>query len=206
MTQQSPIFIRGFDRTLVDRISSALEPEQVRVVEEFSFTDAWDAGAHTLVCVEALSRSVATPPASLLRLIKAAESPSVSRVIVATTRVDADDELRRLRRSGARYVIVRPPHLVDPDQLRGKRVLVPRDVAGASFITTDDLVTALVSAIRDSSLMGVTLDVPPSGLAALEASGIRPRVVAPWRAKVGRWLGQPVLIPSASPAPLQHAS
>ena len=41
--------------------------------------------------------------------------------------------------------------------------------------------------------MGQTIDVAPSGLAALEAVGAKLRVVAPWRAAVGRWFEQPVL-------------
>jgi hypothetical protein len=90
-------------------------------------------------------------------------------------------------------VIVRPPRVVDVEALRGKRVLVPRALAGASFVTLDELVRVVVDAVRDRRLMGVTIDVPPSGLAALEAIGAKPRVVAPWRAKLGRWLNQPVL-------------
>jgi hypothetical protein len=197
MTNDKPIFIVGSDRALADRLASALAPEPVRVVEQVTFMDAQEARAHTLVCVEAASTGRAAP-ADLRALIKAAEAPSVSRVIVATFRPDADDDLRRLRRSGARYVIVRPPDLVDAAELRGKRVLVPRDVAAAPFTTLEDLIAALVGAIRDSSLMGVTIDVPPSGLGALEAAGVMPRVVAPWRAKVGRWFGQPVFAPRAA--------
>jgi len=120
----------------------------------------------------------------------------------AETHEDTDGELRRLRKSGARHVIVRPLHVVDVEVLRDKRVLVPRAVADAPFVTADDVVRSAVDVIRDRQLMGVTLDVPPSGLAGLEAVGAKPRVVAPWRAKVGRWLKQPVLHTQArSPAP-----
>jgi hypothetical protein len=38
-----------------------------------------------------------------------------------------------------------------------------------------------------------TIEVPPAGIRALEAGGAKPRMVAPWRVQVGRWLGQPVL-------------
>lgn len=204
MSDDKPILIVGADRVLVDRLVAALAPDRTHIAEQFSFTDAMEARAHTLVCVESLTRSGAAPsaPGSLAPLVKAAEAPSVSRVIVATTRVDTDDELRRLRRSGARYVIVRPPALVDPDELRGRRLLVPRDAADAPFVTTVDFMAALASAIRNSSLMGVTIDVPPSSLASLEAAGVKPRIVAPWRAKVGRWLRQPVFMPgNARPQP-----
>jgi hypothetical protein len=197
MSNDKPILIVGADRVLVDRLVAALPPGSTRLAEQLSFTDAMEARAHTLVSVESLTRSGAAPsaPGSLAPLVQAAEAPSVSRVIVVTTRLDTDDELRRLRRSGARYVIVRPPAIVDPDELRGRRLLVPRDTADAPFVTTGELIAALARAICDSSLMGVTIDVPPSGLASLEAAGVKPRVVAPWRAKVGRWLRQPVFMP-----------
>ena len=73
----------------------------------------------------------------------------MSRVIVVTTRVDTDAELRRLRRSGARYVIVRPPHVIDADAWRGKRVLVPRGLTDAACVTIDDLARATLEAVRD---------------------------------------------------------
>ena len=207
MSVEKPILILGSERPLLDRIVAAIGSDAIRIVDQLSFADAWETRAHTLVCVESLTRTGASPsaPGSLAPLVKAAEAPSVSRVIVATTRVDTDDELRRLRRSGARYVIVRPPAIVDPDELRGRRLLVPRDRAQAPFVTTADVVSAVVSAIRDPALMGVTIDVPPSGLAALEAAGVKPRVVAPWRAKVGRWLRQPVFVPPAAAQPAAGA-
>ncbi len=181
------LLVSGADRPLIDRICAELAGEDVRQVEDFSFDQALEQRADTLLCVE-LSAST-----SLASLVKAAEAPPVSRVIVVTRRVDTDGELRRLRRSGARYVIVRPPQVVDAGALRGKRVLVPRALADASFVTIDELACAVVDAVRDRTLMGVTLDLPGSGLAALEAAGAKPRVVAPWRAAVGRWFRRPVL-------------
>lgn len=189
------LLVSGAERPLLDRICSHLDGEQAEVVEDFSFDQARERQAHTLLRVESLARTGAPPsePSTLASLVRAAEAPSVSRVIVVTTRVDTDGELRRLRRSGARYVIVRPPDVIDVDALKGKRVLVPKPRVDAPFVTVDDLVRAIGDAVRDRSLMGVTIDVAPSGLAALEAAGARPRVVAPWRAKVGRWIGQQVL-------------
>lgn len=194
------LLVSGADRPLIDRIRAALDGEALEIVEDFSFDHAWERRAHTLLRVEAMPRAGVVPPtpASLASLVQAAESPSVSRVIVVTTRVDTDAELRRLRRSGARYVIVRPPHVIDAEAWRGKRVLVPRRHAEAPFVTIDELATATVAAIRERELMGVTIDVPASGLAALETVGAKPRVVAPWRARLGRWLGQSVL--DAAPA------
>lgn len=83
-------------------------------------------------------------------------------------------------------------------------MLVPRAHAGGPFVTVDDLVRVVADAVRDPQLMGVTIDAPPSGLAALEAAGARPRVAAPWRVAIGRWLKQPVLVPEpakAAPSP-----
>jgi hypothetical protein len=110
-----------------------------------------------------------------------------------TPRADTDGDLRRLRQSGARYVIIRPPIVIDAEPLRGRRVLVPRDVADQPLVTMTDLVTCVCETIANESVMGQTIDVTPSGLTALEAAGAKPRVVAPWRAKLGRWFGQPVL-------------
>jgi hypothetical protein len=187
---------------LIDRVTARLAGEPFEIVDRLSFDHAWQRRAHTLIRVESIPRPGVSPPepASLAPLVQAAEAPSVSRVIVVTTRVDTDAELRRLRRSGARYVIVRPPHVVDVEALRGKRVLVPRTTADTPFVTVDALVEAVIAAVRDPSLMGVTIDVPPSDFAALETIGVKPRIVAPWRARVGRWLRQPVLDDAAARA------
>jgi hypothetical protein len=193
------LLVAGTD-PIVERIRELLADEALEQVDDFSFTAAWEKRAHTLVRVESMPRAGVSPPepASLATIVQAAEAPSVRRVIVVTSRDDTDGELRRLRRSGARYVIVRARAVVDAQALRGKRVLVPRELASAPFVTEADLARAAVDAIRDGVLMGVTIDVPASGLGALEAAGARPRVVAPWRARVGRWLHQEVL---AAPGP-----
>lgn len=185
----------GTDRSLLDHVVHALGGE-VRIADQPSFDLAMEARADTILCIESIVRAGGPPPVpvgSLAPLLGAAEAPPVSRVLVVTTRVDTDGDLRRVRRSGARYVIVRPPPIVDAEALRGKRVLVPRTVAERPLVLEDDAVRAIVDVLRDGSRMGETIDVPPSGLAALEAAGARPRVVAPWRAKLGRWFGEQVL-------------
>jgi hypothetical protein len=192
---QSMLLLSGTDHALVDRIVRYFAGEDIEVVENLSFTQALERRASTLLVVESPGAEIAATAESgaIASLVQAAEAPSVSRVIVVTTRVDTDSELRRLRRSGARYVIIRPPNVIDADALRGKRVLVPRTARDAPFVTIDDLVRAVGDVVRDRDLMGVTIDVQPSGLSALEAVGAKPRVVAPWRAKVGRWFNQRVL-------------
>jgi hypothetical protein len=197
---QRMLLVCGPDRPLLERICGAVSGE-TRIVDDFAFEQALKHPAVTLLRVERIPRAGESPPepGSLASLLSAAEAPSVSRVIIVTPRGDADGGLRRLRQSGARYVILRPPPLVDVEALRGKRVLVPRDAVALPLVTIDDLVRAIRDVIADEAMMGQTIEVPPSGLAALEAAGAKPRVVAPWRAKLGRWLGQPVL--AASPAP-----
>lgn len=197
------LLVSGPDQPLIDRIVRHLDGEPIEVVDEVSFTHALNRRASLLLLVEAIPRAgvATTESATIASLVQAAEAPSVSRVLVVTTRVDTDDELRRLRRSGARYVIIRPPTVIDVDALRGKRVLVPRTARDAPFVTMEDLVRVIGDAVRDHNLMGVTIDVPPSGLAALKVVGAKPRVVAPWRAKVGRWLNQPVLEAGHASAP-----
>lgn len=187
----------GPDQPLLDRITKAVSGN-VRIVDELSFDLALEYPQVTLLRVERIARA-GEPPAgagSLASLRSAAEAPSVSRVLVVTQRPDTDEELRRLRQSGARYVILRPPVVVDTEPLRGRRVLVPRDVVNQPLVTMTDLVNCIRDVIENDSVMGQTIDVTPSGLAALEAAGAKPRVVAPWRAKLGRWFGQPVLAPS----------
>jgi hypothetical protein len=198
---QRMLLVCGPDRPLLDRICAAVSGD-TRIVDDFAFEQALEHQAVTLLRVERIPRAGETPPepGSLASLLSAAEAPSVSRVIIVTPRVDADGSLRRLRQSGARYVILRPPPLVDVEALRGKRVLVPRDAAEQPLVTLDDLVRAIRDVVADDALMGQTIDVPPSGLAALEAAGAKPRVVAPWRAKLGRWFGQTVLAPTPTAA------
>jgi hypothetical protein len=187
----------GIDDPLLDRIVSDLGGDAGAVrVDDLTFERAMEHRASTLLLVEPIHRAGAPPPpvpASLGSLVAAAEAPSVSRVVVVTTRPDADADLRRLRRSGARYVIVRSPLLIEAEPLRGKRLLVPRELADMPMATPGDVAAAVLGVLRDPDVMGATIEVPPCGLAALEQAGARPRVVAPWRARLGRWLGQPVL-------------
>lgn len=185
------LLVYGADRGLLDRITA---DHPATILDELSFDSAEAHPGATLLYVEAVPRAGDAPPEpGSLAAFHAAAQASLSRVIIVTSRRNDDDDLRRLRRSGARYVIVRPPPVVDVEALRGKRVLVPRDAADAELVTLDDLVKAVDAVLADELAMGQTIDVPPSGLAALEAVGATARVVAPWRAKLGRWLRQPVL-------------
>lgn len=159
----------------------------------FTFDDVRVRRPELLVHVDAIPRVDAaheSRPPPLADLIAAANAPGVGRVIVVTAREDSDLELCKLRRSGARYVIIRTPLVLDPARLAGKQLLVPRDRAGTPIALLDDVVKTIADAIADRTLMGQTIDVPASDR---WSETVRPRVVAPWRAKLGRWLGRPVL-------------
>lgn len=196
----------GSDKALLDRVRANFAGEvkgetkiemkhEMKIVEQVGFDQAMEVRADTILCIEPIRQAGVpqTEAGSLESVVKAAEALSVSRVVVVTNRVDTDGELRRLRRSGARYVIVRPPLVLDGEALRGKRMLVPRELAAVPLVSTDDLIRAITDVLRDGTVMGQTIDVPPTGLPEFEAAGAKLRVVAPWRVKVGRWLKQPVL-------------
>src|SRR5512140_183865 len=183
----------GSDKALLDRVRSKFDGEvkgEMKIVEQVGFDQAMEVRADTILCIESIRQAGVpqTEAGSLASVVKAAEALSVSRVVVVTNRVDTDGELRRLRKSGARYVIVRPPLVLDGEALRGKRMLVPRDLATVPLVSIDDLIRAITDVLRDGAVMGQTIDVPPTGLPEFEAAGAKLRVVAPWRVKVGRWL------------------
>lgn len=182
----------GADTPLLDRVCKQVES---RVVDELSFELALENRATTLLCVDPLHRAGAAPPApgSLAGARSAAEAPSVSRVIVVTHRVDGDGDLRRLRQSGARYVIARAPQVIDADALGGRSLLVPRDLETTPLITLDDLAVQVLGLLANGDLMGQTIELTPTPRETLALLATKPKVVPRWRAKLGRWLKQPVL-------------
>lgn len=179
----------GADQLLLERICKDLDS---RIVDELTFEIAAEAPGRDLLWIDPMRRAgLPLPtPGSLGGVLSAAEAPGVSRVIVVTNRADTDGDLRRLRRSGARYVIARAPLLLDHDALRRRALLVPRDLATTHLITPDDLVANVRELVANADLMGQTIEMRPS---TLENLAQKPKLVAPWRAKLGRWLKQPVL-------------
>jgi hypothetical protein len=181
----------GANEPLLQRVCKDLD---ARIVDELTFEIAAETPGSDLLWIDAMRRagSPLPTPGSIGGVVSAAEAPRVSRVIIVTNRADTDGDLRRLRRSGARYVIIRAPMILDPEALRSRALLVPRELATIPLITPDDLVAQVRALIADDNVMGQTIELPPS---ALENVSDRPKVVAPWRAKLGRWLKQPVLEP-----------
>jgi hypothetical protein len=179
----------GADEPLLQRVCKDLD---ARIVDELTFENAAEIPGSDLLWIDAMRRagSPVPTPGSIGGVLSAAEAPRVSRVIIVTNRADTDGDLRRLRRSGARYVIVRAPTILDCEALRSRALLVPRDLATTPLITPDDVVAHVRALIADENAMGQTIELPPS---TLENLSEKPKVVAPWRAKLGRWLKQPVL-------------
>jgi hypothetical protein len=187
----SMLLASGSDRPLLERVCKDLD---ARIVDDITFQIAAETPGCDLLFLDPMRRAgVPLPtPGSLGGVLSAAEAPGVSRVIIVTNRVDADGDLRRLRRSGARYVIVRAPLILDHEMLRSKSLLVPRDLATTPLVTLDDVSAQVRAVLADHTIMGQTIEIPAS---SLENLAEKPKVVAPWRAKLGRWLKQPVLDP-----------
>jgi hypothetical protein len=87
---------------------------------------------------------------------------------------------------------LRAPLILDFETLRSKALLVPRDLATTPLVTLEHVSAQVRAVLADHLIMGQTIEIPAS---SLEDLAEKPRVVASWRAKLGRWLKQPVLEP-----------
>ena len=204
------LLVAGPDNEIAARLCEALAAAGTRFEhrDRIDFDAAWTAGASALLLVEPLVPAGQGPPAAgdaaaLDDLVRAAEAPGVSRILLITPRPDGDGGLIRLRRSGAAYVVLRPAPLLDVRteslaDLAGRRVLVPRALAAelGRAVPVAALIDAILGALGDASCTGRILPVEPaagaaSALDALARAGARPRVAPPWRARIGSWLGRP---------------
>jgi len=206
------IMISGND-PIVDGLCSALDSlgRPYRRVDNLDAGNTWELHATTVMLVESLPRVAATASASergLREIISAANAPGVRSAIIVTPRPDADAELRSVRRSGIPYTVLRPLPIVERARDPDKPVLVARELAGApaAAVTTDMVVDAVLGVI-DGNACGQTLDIaPPSEMTwseLLARAGVKPRPVAAWRARVGRWFGGRTFdasVTSAAPA------
>jgi hypothetical protein len=204
------LLVAGPDNEITARLCEALAAARTRFErrDRIDFDAAWTARASALLLVEPLARAGQGPPAAgdaaaLEDLLRAADAPGVSRILLITRRPDADGGLLRLRRSGAAYVVLRPAPLLDVRaeslvDLAGRRVLVPRALAAelGRAVPVAALIDAVLGALGDASCTGRILSVEPaagapSALDELARAGARPRIVPSWRARIGSWLGRP---------------
>jgi hypothetical protein len=203
------ILVAGND-PVVAALCSALElnGRPYQRVEALDVEQAWSSRATTVVLVEPLLRfgAIATSAERDLReIIRSANAPGVRTAILVTPRADADPGLRAVRRSGIPYTILRPAPIFDPAAAASRAVLVPRRVASApaQALAADMVVDAIVAAL-DGNACGQTIDVGPAPgttwLDVLARSGVTPRAVPAWRARVGRWFGAQTLDPTISGA------
>ena len=215
------ILIAGADDPVLGRIcaglASAGRPHER--VERLDAEAVWRRRADTLVLIEALPRAGGQPgraadeaqgeappqqagPDLLGDLLAAAAAPGVERIVVVTGRAADDPGLASVRRSGAPYLIVRTAPLLDLDELRaavrGRRILVP-EASGevlAGAVSIDRLVEEVERALADEEAAGRTVVAPPAGaewLRLIEETGARPVLVGALRARLGGWLGRPIV-------------
>ena len=225
------ILIAGADDPVLGRIAAALEAagRPHERVERLDADAVWRRRAGTLVLVEPLPRAGGeaapadgTGPGDgdrhgdpLDDLLGAAAAPGVERIVVVTGRAADDEGLARVRRSGAPYLIVRAAPLLDLDELcaavRGRRVLVP-EASGevlAGAVSIDRLVEEVLGAVADEEAVGRTVIAPAAGaewLRLIEEAGARPVVVGPLRARLGGWLGRPIVRVDAGRIAVRPAS
>ena len=109
---QTPLFtarevtnmILTSDDPIVDGLSSALDwlGRHHRRVDKLDADHAWELHATTAVLVEPLprlARAASTSERGLREITSAANAPGVRRAIMVTPRLDADADLRAVRRS-----------------------------------------------------------------------------------------------------------
>ncbi|AUX43734.1 uncharacterized protein SOCE26_051880 [Sorangium cellulosum] len=175
------------------------------------FQAALDARASGIVVIEPVAWRGATPqpsPSPSAALIAAALSatraPGVTSLTLVTSRRDDDEGIRRVRRDGAPYIVLRPAPLfrVLPlgaeRALRDRRVLIPPEVAESfkDAIPVEALLEAIASAVAGDTPQGKIIDIAASPdrsvLEVLARAGARPELTGGLRSRIGRWFGHPI--------------
>lgn len=213
------LLITGDDPVLTEQICEGLSHRGIahlRVPGDHAtaergnlFQSALDARANGIVLIEPLAwRGAAPPPPPSDELLSAALSathaPGVTSLLLVTSRRDDDNGLRRLRRDGVPYVVLRPAPLFRflpsgvEALLKDRRVLIPPDVA-ASFkdaIPFASLVEAIAGAVNGDTPQGKITEVAAtperSVLEVLSRVGAKPELVGGFRSRIGRWFGRAI--------------
>lgn len=175
------------------------------------FDLAWAERPTHVIAVDALSSLTEEQPTAapddplLTEALRAARSAANPVLIwVTAQQCDDDDTLRKIRRSGVAYVIVRAGRVIrsgdlNPMPVPGRDIWVPPDLPMASegLCTTPSVAAALVSIVCDDDSVGRTITVSWSGedawRSAIASLGSRPRAVTRRGARWSRWFGRPVL-------------
>jgi hypothetical protein len=214
------LLLAGVDGPVVDRVAETLEatgrdfihvemPDpsglEGKAQDEAPglFELALQHRASTLVVVEPLRRvglaASPIPGRFFDEVLRATRAPEVKLLVLVTSRGSGDGGLQTLRRDGIPYVIVQVDALVDltalEAEVKGRRVLIPADfTARTAAAPMDEVVRLAALAASSDDLQGRLLTIAPAPVDAwtqlLAARGARPKVVKPWRARVGRWLGE----------------
>jgi hypothetical protein len=203
------VLLGGDDEALGARLDEALGARGTPhlLARTMDFDEVRRARAWAVLWIEPIPRAGTPAPAprDLAPVLSAVTAAGCRLLVLVTAQAPGDPGPRALRRSGVPYVIVRAPRLVDlaappaSAALRGKTVLVPRDVAEQADGTVSSLalVEAAMAAVHDDELVGRTIDVaPPAGGAwqeVLAAAGAKPRVARRGWVRVARLFGRPIV-------------
>ncbi|WP_437821508.1 hypothetical protein [Sorangium sp. So ce1078] len=172
------------------------------------FQAALDARATGIAVIEPVPWRGAPPPPPSAGLLAAALSatraPGVTSLLVVTSRPDGDEGIRRIRRDGAPYIVLRPAPLyrvLPPGaerSLRDRRVQVPPEVEEAfrDAIPVEALLSAIARAAAGETPQGKIVDVAASPetsvLEVLARAGARPELARGLRSRIGRWFGRAI--------------
>ncbi|XYI03914.1 hypothetical protein ACMHYB_30800 [Sorangium sp. So ce1128] len=174
------------------------------------FQAALDARATGIAVVEPVAWRGAPPPSPspsaelLAAALSATRAPGVTSLLLVTSRQDGDEGLRRVRRDGVPYIVLRPAPLfrVLPlgaeRALRDRRVLIPPEVAEAfqEAIPVEALLSAVARAVAGETPQGKIVDIAASPdrslIEVLAQAGARPELARGLRSRLGRWFGQAI--------------
>lgn len=214
------LLITGEDPVLTEQVCDGLSQRSIahsRVDAAYAtaergnlFQAALDARATGIMVIEPVAWRGAPPPSPspsaelLTAALSATRAPGVTSLLLVTSRRDDDEGIRRLRRDGTPYVVLRPAPLFQvlprgaERSLRDRRVLIPPDVAEAfkEAIPFGALFQAIERSLAGETPQGTIVDVAASPehsiIEVLSRAGARPELVGGFRSRIGRWFGQAI--------------